>query len=147
MGDAPTPATRQPLNPGDGFASVTVNVTRTDLVRYAGASGDFNPIHHSDRAAHELGLATPIAHGMWTMGRALSEVTAWLATTGRAADDLVGYAVRFTRPVPVPDTAEGTALQIAGTVSSVTDDLVTIQVDVTVDDQTVLGNAKVEVRP
>lgn len=140
-------ATAQPLQPGDGFATVTASVTRTDLVRYAGASGDFNPIHHSDRAARELGLETPIAHGMWTMGRALSEVTAWLETTGRSADCVASYSVRFTRPVPVPDTAEGTQIKIAGTVQSVTDDLVTIQVDVTVDDQTVLGNAKVEVRP
>ena len=137
---------RQVLSAGDGFGPVEVSVTRTDLVRYAGASGDFNPIHHSDRAAQELGLEGPIAHGMWTMGRALSEVSAWLETTGRSADDLLSYSVRFTRPVPVPDTAEGTVVRLAGTVKEATDEVVTIQVEVTVDDQTVLGNAKVEVR-
>ncbi|WP_022910958.1 MaoC/PaaZ C-terminal domain-containing protein [Aestuariimicrobium kwangyangense] len=137
---------RTPLTEGDGFGPVEVRVTRTDLVRYAGASGDFNPIHHSDRAARELGLDTPIAHGMWTMGRALSEVSAWLESTGRTPDDLAGYFVRFTRPVPVPDTAEGTAITIAGRVVTVVDDLAVVQLEVSLDDQTVLGNAKVEVR-
>jgi acyl dehydratase len=139
-------APRTPLSEGDGFGPVEVHVTRTDLVRYAGASGDFNPIHHSDRAAHDLGLETPIAHGMWTMGRALSEVSAWLETTGRTPDDLAGYFVRFTRPVPVPDTVEGTALTIAGRVATVAEGVAVVHLEVSLDDQTVLGNAKVEVR-
>ena len=138
--------TRTPLAVSDGFGPVDVQVTRASLVRYAGASGDFNPIHFSDRAAHDLGLETPIAHGMWTMGRAASEVVGWLQSTGRTADDLVSYFVRFTRPVPVPDTPEGTTVTISGRVTATTDEVATVSIEVSVDGQAVLGNAKAEVR-
>ena len=89
----------------------TLRVTREHLVRYAGASGDFNPIHWSDRVAIEVGLPGVIAHGMLTMALAGRLVTAW---TGDPAA-VVGYGTRFTRPVVVPDDAKGVALELTDT--------------------------------
>ena len=92
---------------GTELPALTLRYTREDLIRYAGASGDFNPIHWSDRAAAALGLPSVLAHGMLTMGRALRIVTDWAGDPGR----VVGYFVRFTRPVRVPDTAEGATVE------------------------------------
>src|SRR2546429_6194814 len=86
-------------------------VTRADLVRYAGASGDFNPIHWSDRIANGVGLPGVIAHGMYTMALVARAVVEW---TGDPAA-IVDLRVRFTRPVPVPDTDEGTELVVTAT--------------------------------
>src|SRR5436190_23760539 len=74
-------------------------IDRAKLVRYAGASGDFNPIHWNARIATSVGLPDVIAHGMWTMGAAVSVVADWAGDPGQVVD----YQVRFTRPVPVPD--------------------------------------------
>jgi len=93
-------------------------VTRADLVRYAGASGDFNPIHWSDRVATGVGLPGVIAHGMFTMALAGRAVTAW---SGDPAA-LVEYQVRFGRPVVVPDDEEGTEVTVRGTVAALLDD-------------------------
>ena len=93
-------------------------VTRADLVRYAGASGDFNPIHWSDRVATSVGLPGVIAHGMFTMALVGRAVTTWAG----APDAVVEFGVRFSRPVPVPDTDEGTEVVVTGTVKETTDD-------------------------
>lgn len=85
-------------------------ITRADLVRYAGASGDFNPIHWSDRSALAVGLPGVIAHGMFTMALAGRAVAAW---TGRP-DAMVEYGTRFARPVVVPDDDAGATLIVSG---------------------------------
>ncbi|BBH65980.1 MaoC family dehydratase [Actinoplanes sp. OR16] len=96
----------------------TFRVTRADLVRYAGASGDFNPIHWSERQATGVGLPGVIAHGMFTMALVGRAVTAWAG----APDAVVEFSVRFARPVPVPDTDEGTEVVVSGTVKEITED-------------------------
>ena len=78
--------------------------TRADLIRYAGASGDFNIIHWNERVAQEVGLPSVIAHGMLTMGTVIRIVTDWLGDPGK----VIEYSARFTRPIPVPDTDQGT---------------------------------------
>ena len=96
----------------------TFRVTRADLVRYAGASGDFNPIHWSERIATGVGLPGVIAHGMFTMALVGRAVTAWAG----APDAVVEFSVRFSRPVPVPDTEEGTEVVVSAVVKDVADD-------------------------
>ena len=92
-------------------------VTRADLVRYAGASGDFNVIHWNERVATEVGLPGVIAHGMLTAGLAARAVTTW---TGDPAA-LVEYQVRFSRPVVVPDDGTGATVVVRGRVAAVLD--------------------------
>ncbi len=92
-------------------------VTRADLVRYAGASGDLNPIHWSDRVATGVGLPGVIAHGMLTMGLAARAVTDWAGDPAA----LVGYQVRFGRPVVVPDDDTGAEVTVRGRVGAVLD--------------------------
>jgi len=94
----------------------TFRITRADLVRYAGASGDFNPIHWSDRIARGVGLPGVIAHGMFTMALVGRAVTAWAGDPAAVVD----YRVRFTRPVVVPDTDDGTELVVSAVVKSTT---------------------------
>ena len=93
-------------------------VARADLVRYAGASGDFNPIHWSDRVATSVGLPGVIAHGMFTMALAGRAVTAW---SGDPAA-LVEYQVRFGRPVVVPDDDTGAEVTVRGVVGALLED-------------------------
>ena len=102
----------------DTLPTQTFTVTRLDLVRYCGASGDFNTIHWNDRIAKSVGLPGVIAHGMYTMALAGRAVTAWAG----APDAVVEFGVRFSRPVPVPDTDEGTEVVISGVIKEVTDD-------------------------
>ena len=104
-----------PIETGTTLPSLTVRLTRADLVRYAGASGDFNPIHWSDRAATALGLDGVLAHGMLTMGTALRVVTDWIGDPAR----VVSYATRFTKPVFVPDDDTGAEVTFTGTVTAV----------------------------
>ncbi|WCC79571.1 MaoC family dehydratase [Cutibacterium equinum] len=130
------------LTEGQTFGPRTIGVTRTTLVRYAGASGDFNPIHHSDRAAREAGMDGVIAHGMWTMGAALGAVIEWVGGPER----VVAQRARFTRPVLVPDTKEGSCIEVAATVRKVADDTATLGVDVTCGGQSVLGRVEVVVK-
>ena len=89
-------------------------VTRADLVRYAGASGDLNVIHWNERVAREVGLPGVIAHGMLTAGIAARAVTAWAGDPGA----VVEYSVRFSRPVVVPDDDEGAELTVRGRVAA-----------------------------
>ena len=103
---------------GTVLPPLTVRLTRTDLVRYAGASGDFNPIHWNERVATEVGLPGVIAHGMFTMALAGRAVTGW---TGDPAA-LVEFQVRFGRPVVVPDDDAGAELTVRGTVAALLDE-------------------------
>jgi acyl dehydratase len=105
----------------------TSRVTRADLVRYAGASGDFNVIHWNERVAREVGLPDVIAHGMLTAGLAVRAVTRWVGDPGAVVD----YQVRFSRPVVVPDDDAGAELTVRGRVASVADDG-RVRVDLTV---------------
>ncbi|MPR00158.1 dehydratase [Modestobacter sp. I12A-02628] len=102
-------------------------VTRADLVRYAGASGDLNVIHWNERVALEVGLPGVIAHGMLTMGLAARSVTAWAGDPGA----LVEYHVRFSRPVVVPDDDAGAEVVVRGRVSALLEDG-RVRVDLTV---------------
>lgn len=126
---------------GTTIGSVTAAFSRTDLVRYAGASGDFNPIHYNDAAAAALGLPGVIAHGMLTMGTALRVVTDWIGDPNR----VLSYYVRFTKPVVVPAT--GTVeVTFAGTVTGLSDEVATVTIDALCDETKVLGSVSVEVR-
>ena len=117
-------------------------ITRGDLVRYAGASRDFNPLHWNERFAKSVGLPDVIAHGMLTMASAIRVVTDWARDPGA----VIEYSVRFTRPVVVPDP-DGATLHVAGTVRTVRDDgLVEVDLTCTVDGQTVLAKARAVVR-
>ena len=126
---------------GTELFHTTRELDRASLVRYAGASLDFNPIHYSDRIATEVGLPGVIAHGMLTMGLAGAALTDWLRDPG----DLLSYAVRFTRPVPVadPGTVE---VQIRAAVGAVQDEAARIDLTVTVEGSKVLGKAQARVR-
>ncbi|GAA3657551.1 MaoC family dehydratase [Streptomyces fenghuangensis] len=120
-------------------------VTRDTLVRYAGASGDFNPIHWNERFAREVGLPDVIAHGMFTMAEAARVVTDWTGDPGA----LVEYGVRFTRPVVVPDDGSGAVIEVSGKVAAKLDDEArTVRVDLTVTSagQKVLGMSRAVVR-
>lgn len=118
-------------------------VTRADLIRYAGASGDFNPIHWSDRVAKDVGLPTVIGHGMLTMALAARLLTDWAGDPGA----VVEYGARFSRPVVVPDDADGVIVRVSGVVANVRDDgLVDVELTVKVDDQKVLTQARAVVR-
>ncbi|MGC4877345.1 MaoC family dehydratase [Micromonospora sp. DT43] len=121
----------------------TFRVTRADLVRYAGASGDFNPIHWSDRVATKVGLPGVIAHGMFTMalvGRAVAE---WAG----APDAVVEYGVRFTRPVVVPDDDQGTEIEVTAKVREVTEaGLTRLDVTATCLGEKVVSQARATIR-
>ena len=118
-------------------------ITRADLVRYAGASGDFNPIHWNDRVATAVGLPGVIAHGMLTMALAARAVTAWTGDPG----GLVEYHVRFSRPVVVPDDDQGAEVTVRGTVGALLDDgLARVDLTVTSGGEKVLSLARATVR-
>ena len=136
-----TAATTTELVPGTVIGSLTVRLTREQLVRYAGASGDFNPIHYSDHFATALGLPGVIAHGMLTMGAALRVVTDWVGDPAR----VVSYAARFTRPVVVPDDADGAEVTFTATVTSVDAGVAVLGIDATSGGMKVLGAARAEV--
>jgi acyl dehydratase len=131
------------LEVGTEFPEQVYRVTRGDLVRYAGASGDFNPIHWSDRVATSVGLPGVIAHGMFTMALAARAVTSW---TGDPAA-LVEYQVRFGRPVVVPDDDEGAEVTVRGKVGALLDGgLARVDLTVTAGGEKVLSLARATVR-
>jgi acyl dehydratase len=103
---------------GSELPAQTFTVRRADLVRYAGASGDFNVIHWNERVARAVGLPDVIAHGMFTMALAARVVTDWAGDPGR----VVEYGVRFTRPVPVPDDDDGAQVEVTAAVAAKLDD-------------------------
>lgn len=117
----------------------TFRVRRVDLVRYAGASGDFNVIHWNQRIATDVGLPDVIAHGMFTMALAVRVVTDWAGDPGAVVD----YGVRFTRPVPVPDDDEGASIEVSGVVAELLEDKrVRVDLRAVHAGQTVLGRAR-----
>jgi acyl dehydratase len=127
---------------GTELPAQDIPVARGDLVRYAGASLDFNPIHWNERFAKSVGLPDVIAQGMFTMASAIRVVTDWIGDPGA----VVEYSVRFTRPVVVPDPG-GTTLHVRGVVRAVREDgLVEVDLTSTVEGQTVLAKARVLVR-
>ncbi|WP_295010387.1 MaoC/PaaZ C-terminal domain-containing protein [uncultured Microbacterium sp.] len=128
------------MNVGDIIAERTVQLTRESLVRYAGASGDFNPIHYRDDVAAEVGLPGVLAHGMLTMGVASSVALAELPNAARVLD----YGVRFARPVVV-DPITGAELSITAKVGAVDDTAVRIDLTVKHADTTVLVKAQLRV--
>lgn len=145
--DGSTAAARRPVfdevSVGDEIPAVTYPLHRVDLVRYAGAGGDANPIHWNERFARSVGLPDVIAHGMLTMATAVRLVTDWCGDPGAVVD----YGVRFIRPVVVPDDG-GAELVVAGKVLSTDEQARTVTVDLTATSagQKVLGKARAVVR-
>ena len=130
------------LTKGDIVAEESFHLTRDNLVRYAGASGDFNPIHYRDDIAVSVGLPGVLAHGMLTMGFAVQPVSNWVGDPARIVD----YQVRFTRPVLV-DGASGADVTVTATVGALEDETKIARIDLTAkfNDETVLGKAQVRV--
>lgn len=128
---------------GQSIGTRTVEVDRRSLVRYAGASGDLNPIHWNERFATEVGLPGVIAHGMFTMGTAVTLVADWAGDPGA----VVEYGTRFTRPVPVPDPGVA-VVEVEGVVGAIDVEARTVRVDLTVtcEGARVLGKAQATVR-
>lgn len=123
------------LEKGQDIGLRTVELSRASLVRYAGASGDFNPIHWNERFAQSVGLPGVIAHGMLTMGTAVQLVSDWVGDPGAIVD----YQTRFTKPVPVADAPGGenpdtptNALTISGKVGALNEEERTARIDLTV---------------
>lgn len=130
------------ISVGDELPGIQINLTRQDVVRYTGASGDFNPIHYSDRHAQAIGLPSVVVHGMWTMGAALRIVTDWVGDPGKVVD----YFVRFVSPIAVPDDDAGALVEVTGKVTSVEDGIATIAIEVLSGGEKILGAAKATVR-
>ncbi|MGV9649046.1 MaoC family dehydratase [Streptomyces sp. NPDC003554] len=128
---------------GTALPAQSFPVTRATLVRYAGASGDFNPIHWNEEFAKEVGLPDVIAHGMFTMAEAIRVVTDWVGDPGA----VVECGVRFTKPVVVPNDEEGALIEVTGKVAAKLDDG-TVRVDLTATSggQKVLGMSRAVVR-
>ncbi|SFX85937.1 MaoC family dehydratase [Streptomyces atratus] len=118
-------------------------VTRAALVQYAGASGDFNPIHWNEKFAREVGLPDVIAHGMFTMAEAIRVVTDWVGDPGA----VVEYGVRFTKPVVVPNDDEGALIEVSAKVAALLDDK-QVRVDLTAmsEGKKVLGMSRAVLR-
>lgn len=129
------------LEIGSFVAERSVHLTRESLVRYAGASGDFNPIHYRDDVAERVGLPGVLAHGMLTMGLAVETIVEWLGDSGR----ILEYGVRFTRPVVV-DAEGGADLIVVAKVGALDEETARIDLTVSHGDTVVLGKAQVRVR-
>ena len=128
---------------GTELPAGTFPVTRDTLVRYAGASGDFNPIHWNEAFAREVGLPDVIAHGMFTMASAIRVVTDWAGDPGA----VVQYGVRFTKPVVVPNDGKGAVVEVTAKVAEKLDGgLVRVDLTATSGGQKVLGMARAVVR-
>ncbi|MEY4900222.1 MAG: hypothetical protein RL741_261 [Actinomycetota bacterium] len=131
------------LSVGMDLPGLDLTFTRADLVAYAHASGDLNPIHQDEAFAKSVGLPDVIAHGMLTMGRAIQVVTNWVGDPAA----VIEYSVRMTRPVVVPDTAEGSVVSFTGKVAQINDDgTVQVELGAVFGDVKVLGLAKATVR-
>ena len=126
------------LTVGQELITGKVTLTRFSLVRYAGASGDFNPIHYRDDVAQSVGLPGVLAHGMLTMGLAVQPVIDWMDGRG----EVVEYGVRFTRPVVV----DGITVSVTAKVGAIEDDVTRIDLTVSAANQTVLGKSQVRVK-
>lgn len=117
---------------GQDLGSRSITVSRQDLVKYAGASGDFNPIHWNEAFATGVGLPGVIAHGMFTMGAAVQLVTDWAGDPAAVVD----FQTRFTKPVLVTDTTgieePGAVIEVSGAIGALDADAGTARVDLTV---------------
>ena len=142
MADATAAPDFAALTVGEVVAEREFALTRDSLVRYAGASGDFNPIHYRDDVAASVGLPGVLAHGMLTMGFAVQPVVDWAGDPARIAD----YQVRFTRPVVV-DPEQGALVTVVAKVGQLDESATVARIDLTVKlgDDTVLGKAQVRV--
>jgi acyl dehydratase len=131
------------LEVGQEIGKVEFLLTRDSLVRYAGASGDFNPIHYRDDFAKSVGLDGVLAHGMLTMGAAVQVAVDWVGDPGRVVD----YGVRFTKPVFV-DAENGAVLSVSGKIGEIDaeNSIVRIDITATAADLAVLGKAQARVR-
>lgn len=132
---------RADVEVGTELPPLAVTFTRERLVRYAGASTDFNPIHYSDHYAAEVGLPGVIAHGLLTMGVALRVVTDWVGDPAA----VTSYFVRFTKPVVVPDSADGVEVAFTATVVGVDGSVATVAIEASCAGVKVLGAARAEV--
>ena len=131
------------LEVGQEIGSKDFHLTRDSLVRYAGASGDFNPIHYRDDFAAAVGLPGVLAHGMLTMGVAIQVAVDWVGDAGKVVD----YGVRFTKPVVV-DPQNGAVLRVVGKVGEIDAENGIVRVDLTAsfNDTAVLGKAQARVK-
>lgn len=131
------------LTVGQELPARQFKITRESLVRYAGASGDFNPIHYRDDIAQSVGLPGVLAHGMLTMGLAVQTVVDFVGDSGKILD----YQVRFTKPVLV-DAKTGTTVEVSAKVIEIDEESKTARIDLTAvcAELTVLGKAQVRVK-
>ena len=131
------------LTVGDVVAEKSFEITRDSLVRYAGASGDFNPIHYRDDVALSVGLPGVLAHGMLTMGLSVQPVVDWIGDAGRIID----YGVRFTKPVVVPAQGHAT-LTVTAKVAQLDEEQNRVRIDLlcSFEENNVLGKAQVWVQ-
>jgi acyl dehydratase len=131
------------LEVGQEIGSIEFLLTRDSLVRYAGASGDFNAIHYRDDFAKSVGLDGVLAHGMLTMGAAVQVAVEWIGDPGRIVD----YGVRFTKPVFV-DATNGAVLTVTGKIGEIDaeNSIVRIDISAVAADLAVLGKAQARVR-
>lgn len=131
------------LELGQVIGTTEFLLTRDSLVRYAGASGDFNSIHYRDDVAASVGLPGVLAHGMLTMGVAVQVAVNWVGDAGRVVD----YQVRFTKPVVV-DPIDGATLVVTGKVAEINADTNQVRIDLTTtfNETAVLGKAQVRVQ-
>ena len=131
------------LEVGQEIGSKDFHLTRDSLVRYAGASGDFNPIHYRDDFAAAVGLPGVLAHGMLTMGAAVQVAVDWVGDAGKIVD----YGVRFTKPVVV-DAKDGAVLRVVGKIGEIDAEAGIVRIDLTAtfNDTAVLGKAQARVK-
>jgi acyl dehydratase len=128
---------------GTELPARSYRVTRLDLVKYAGASGDFNVIHWNERLARSVGLPTVIAHGMYTMAQAGKLLTEWAGDPGAVTD----FGVRFSAMVPVPDDDAGATIELSGKILDKLDgNRVTVDIVARADGAKVLTRARATVR-
>lgn len=131
------------LTVGDVVAEKDYQLTRDSLVRYAGASGDFNTIHYRDDIAQAVGLPGVLAHGMLTMGISVQPVVSWIGDAAKVVD----YGVRFTKPVVVPPEGNAT-IKVIAKVGALDEETQKARIDLTTsfEENTVLGKAQVWVQ-
>jgi acyl dehydratase len=128
---------------GTELPGQTFPIHRVNLVMYAGASGDFNPIHWNERFATAVGLPNVIAHGMFTMAEAARVLTDWVGDPGAIEE----FGVRFSRPVVVPDDDRGATIEVTGTVAEKLDgNRVRVELVARSDGQAVLTRARAVLR-
>ena len=131
------------LEVGQEIGSKNFHFTRDSLVRYAGASGDFNPIHYRDDFAKAVGLDGVLAHGMLTMGAAVQVAVDWIGDSGKVID----YGVRFTKPVFV-DARTGADVLVVGKIGAIDLENNTVRIDLSASsaEVAVLGKAQAVIK-